>query len=921
MRTEARAAAGGLAGCLILLLAAAAAWGQAGRPAAPGVILDENAAWRRYYRFCPNRISPALLKAGGDAALGPNRLDRLKKMAEKWMAQEGGPAGGADWRDHAILAEFGPRSFNPTLAGPPPKDWAATDFDDAEWVRLRTPFQGGTIPQITTPVLGQYDETVDLKLHQAFYRARFLVPDPATAGAMTVQVAYAGGVRVLLNGQEIARGHLPKGELADEDPAADYLAAAYGPKGESASRRTTGSVAVPAAAIKKGANVLAIELRASDLNPVVMTNPDQPNWGGPTRPWPHTRLFSVVLKSGGPPAADLGEPSRAAAVPSCVRRPAGVQAWAEDMHYRTLSSDFLPPGEAPGTVRMVAARNAQCSAQVVVGTDKPLAGVEVRCGELSRAGAAGGGGGGAALPAQAVEVLTMLPFPLPDWSMAHLGDERGLGANFPRMADLARQAGGPFAGQVALFDQIASSAAPARPVFVPAGTARPFWLRVTVPKDAAPGTYAGKVEVLEAGKAVATLPVELEVVDWAMPDRSAWQTYVGCEENPYAVARQYGVKLWSPEHFRLLEASFRQLARVGGQWLNVPILARGEFGNGEDSMVRWVRAPDGGWTFDFAVLDKYLTLASKQLGRIRVVQFVVEHGMKPSAVGLAPGGGAGPQVPLGDKAGGRGGLLAVGETAGPAAKKAWAAFGAAVYARMKNRGLEKAMYWGAPWEGEAEPTLKTILAEAVPAVFWTAGPHEMMYNGTYAKDEKFYRLVTDIRYQGGWPSFREDEGWRSKTPHLLNPRAGGTGYAMHTTSYPFAYRVMVDRALAKGWSGFGRVGADDWAATHYDGMAIPRWLTGMPVLFVLWPGPDGATSSARFEALIEGVQEAEARIFLEKGGAAKATLARHFQETNICQGNSIIHSIEQYDHAWQARSRRLLTAAAEASGKGTPVAK
>jgi hypothetical protein len=209
-------------------------------------------------------------------------------------------------------------------------------------------------------------------------------------------------------------------------------------------------------------------------------------------------------------------------------------------------------------------------------------------------------------------------------------------------------------------------------------------------------------------------------------------------------------------------------------------------------------------------------------------------------------------------------------------------------------------------------------------VFWTAGPHEMIYNGTYAKDEKFYKIITDIRYQGGWPSFRDDMGWKSKTLHLLNPRVGGTCFALHTTSHPFAYRVMPARALIKGRSGFARLGADDWAAVHYEGMDLPTWITGIPVLFMLWPGRDGAVSSARFEALLEGIQTTEARIFVEQaldGNRLPADVAARVRkvldedaaETDFFQGNSLVQSMEEYSCGWQDRSRRLYAAAAEVS--------
>lgn len=48
------------------------------------------------------------------------------------------------------------------------------------------------------------------------------------------------------------------------------------------------------------------------------------------------------------------------------------------------------------------------------------------------------------------------------------------------------------------------------------------------------------------------------------------------------------------------------------------------------------------------------------------------------------------------------------------------------------------------------------------------------------------------------------------------------------------------------------------------------------------------------------------------GGSVRDGLLDHFRQTNICQGNSLAHSIEQYHLGWQGRSARLLGLAAEA---------
>jgi hypothetical protein len=868
--------------------------------AAPSTVLDETCYLRHYCQFGVNRYSAAALKAEGEAILGKAGLDRLRRETEQSLQKKGIAPAQGDWRDHVCQPMH--ENFAPPPAPPPPADWAAPDFDDSSWVRRRGPFQGGRPVDITAPALGQFDESMDLGLQAAFHRARFLVDDPAAAGPLALRLVYSGGVRVLVNGQEIARGHLPAGELAPEAPAEDYPAAAYKQGGEPLRERTLGPVQVPRRLLRQGVNVLTIEVHASPFHPLVLTNPRQANWGGPTRPWPHARLLKLELRGGAP------------GVRPALHRPAGVHVWAEDVHHRTESTDFLPPGESPGAVRFVTARNAIASAQVVVGTDKPLTGLRVACSEWKHAE------GAAALPASAVQVLYPVPYPLEEWNLEHLGDERGLGATFPDARKLAAFAAMAGPAKVCVFDHLTT----APPKSIPAGACRPVWLSLQVPASAAPGRYQAAVTVAADGLPAVALPVELDVADWCAPKPRDFQTVVGCEENPYGVAKQYGVQLWSEEHFALLEASFRQLARAGNRWVNVPVLVNTEFGNKDDSMIRWVRGRGGAWTFDYTVLDRYLDLAAKHGGPPRVIHVVVAQGMKSPLTPPAP-----PQVKVFDQATGRASLMPVGTQGGAEAREAWRAFATATYEHMKSRGQQEAMYWGSPLEAEADPELKNVLASFTPDVFWTAGPHEMMANGTYAKNDKFYKVITTIRYWGQWPAFRTDQGWKSKALHLLNPRVGGTVFALHTTSYPFAYRVLPDHAVAFGRSGFTRVGADEWAAAHFDGMAIAKWQTGVPVLFVLWPGEAGAETSVRFECLIEGLQEAEARIFLEQAldrgslpaavaANARKVLRENLDETKFFEGNSMIHAFEEYHYRWRERAQRLFQAAAEAAKPSTP---
>jgi len=870
------------------------------------VILDETAWLRHYLRFGVNRYSLAALKADGEKVLSKPGLDKLKRDTERLLEQRGKNPSQLDWMEHVTQPMWA--NFSPPSAATPPEDWAAAEFDDSAWVLRRGPFQSSRPVDITQANLGQFDESMDLGLLHAFYRARFVVEEPARTN-LSFGAAYHGGLRVLLNGQEIGRGHLPAGKLDADACGEDYPQKAYDAAGADLRPRTIGPLAVPAGLLRKGTNVLAVEVHASRFHPVVLTNPRQANWGGPTRPWPHARLCSLQL------CCPTG------AVKSCLGRPAGLQVWVADMNSRVRSDDYLPPGELPGTLRLVGARNGTFSGQVVIGTDKPLTELRAAPSELhhvalpqSPSPPREGVGGGGVLPASAFSVSYLVPFPEDQWTLKRLGDERGLDATFPDAKTLEAFDAMQDSAKVCLFDQLS----PDCPQTVPANTSRPVWVSLRVPADAAADRYQGSVKIAAQGAAAVDIPLELTVADWALPSPSDFRACVGCEENPYGVAKQYGVKPWSEQHFALLESSLAQLGRIGNKWVNVPVLVQTEYGNRCDSMIQWIRGKDQRWAFDYKVLDRYLDLHIKHCGPPRVINVVVMQGMKGQLKPPAPG-----QIKFLDEATGQTALLPLStESRPPQSVAAWKAFALALLEHLKTKGLAKSVYWGHPLEAEADPELKNVLLEAVPEVAWIAGPHEMMFNGTFAKNEKFYKVVETIRYWGNWPSFRVDEGWRSKTLHLLNPRVGGTVFALHTTSMPFAYRVMPDHALAFGRSGFTRVGADEWAAVHFDGAAMAKWQTGIPVLFTLWPGKAGAQSSARFEALLEGIQETEARIFLEQslqsGGLpqalaekARKMLADNLQETMFFQGNSMMHAFEEYHFRWQQRSARLYETAAE----------
>jgi len=920
----------GLRGFLLAELAFLGGLAPGAARAEETVILDESAYWRRYYRFGNDLVSPQALRAEGQKTLGPNRFDQIRTQTEDAIKKAGvdgynvfrlspvvlrqalkvgtaraaadnqAPPAGADWTEYVFL-----RLFNdPYTAPPPPDDWMSGSFDDGAWPIQRGTFQAdmpndlpasatsGNMAKIHVNAL----QFIGAGMQASYYRARFHLEDPVKSGDLTLGLTYRGGARVFVNGEEVVRGHLPGGVLAPDASGEDYPEAAY--KDAGLRDRRIGPVKIPQRLLRKGDNVLAVEIRASHVHPILLSTPRSKSWNELHEReslWRHAHLSKLELRSASP-------------APSSVKRPAGVQVWVEDLHHRVRSDEFRPGGHSPGTVRVVGARNGTHSAQVVVGTDRALAGLRVSVSDLQRAG------GTEKIPAAAVQVQYLRPFPA-DGFNEKLGDERGLDATFPNQAQLARHESLADPAKPHVFDHLA----PVAPAGIPAGTCWPVWLSFRIPKDAAAGTYRGTAEVKTEGLEPISLPVEVEVADWCLPDPRRFQTFVGLDENPYGVAKQYGAALWSEEHFRLLEASFRQMGRAGNAWLTVPVLRRTEYGNKDDSIIKWVRRKDGALTYDYSVLDRYLDLAVKNWGAPKAVNFMIMHGhplvMANPEVMVVDEGAAGPAA------------MQVGGTGldGNAKSRIWRGFATALDAHLKSRSLGKSLCWGFPGDGEADPELRALIAGLLPDASWAAAPHQVL--GTQGYAEKCYRIIGSVRYFRSRPDFRFDQGWKSQTAHLTIPRIDSSVISLSTASHPFAFRMLPGRSLAMGRSGFFKMGADEWATAHWDGMRIPTWVVGQPVLFLLWPGEDGAEPSARFEALVEGIQEAEARIFIERAldrdqvpqdveRRARAALTANLLETSFIQNKLCIYELEQYHYRWQERSRELYRAAAEVAGAG-----
>ncbi len=180
-----------------------------------------------------------------------------------------------------------------------------------------------------------------------------------------------------------------------------------------------------------------------------------------------------------------------------------VGLWWASSGWKVSRSRPLPKAQGEA-VRIQTARNEAEAAQFVVRPETALAGLVIETGRLK-------GPNGASISAEHVEVL-----------------EVGY-VNVVRPSDVL--------GAVAPWpDPLPPLNAP---LDIEAGENQSFWVRVTPPKDAAPGEYRGEIRLAATGYAAA-VPIAVEVYDFTLPDRMTCVTAFGM--GPGRLMRYHNVK-------------------------------------------------------------------------------------------------------------------------------------------------------------------------------------------------------------------------------------------------------------------------------------------------------------------------------------------------------------------------------------------
>ena len=784
----------------------------------------------------------------------------------------------------------------------PQADWMKPDVDDSDWWRGRLPVH---------PEHG-FRQPRSLALLCA--RGSFgIEADVADVAPLRLSIAYRGGIVVYLNGREVARRHLPDGELAMDAAAQGYPREAYmnpddrgriGPRGEHHDsdeiRRRLGlrirrleSLTLPAELLQRGRNVLAIEVhRAPSLAGL-------PDYAGDRALWSKLGLLEVSL------TAESLRGIRANVAP-----PRGLQVWnANPLAPIGEAVDYGDPFAPLRPLRLVAARNGSASGQVVVSSRHGLRGDSGVTGARVQASCSGlKGPGGATIDAGQIR-LSFAHRPVrPDWE-------------------------GGSVEPVGYFDILSPEADAA-------ATVHPVWVTVAAGPHVPAGTYRGSLRIQPGVQDAVEVPVELTVCEAVLPDPRDYRSHAGLLQSPESIAAKYNVEPWSPRHWQLIEASLKLLGQIGNDVVYVTAIRETHLGN-EHAMLRFREGRGGQLEPDLSLVERYLTLWKKHVGPpAALVVYVWEpnmysRGRRADAVDITvveDGRPVADELPMyGDRG----------------SREPWKAAMDGVYAIANRLGLEP----GSVMLGcgaDSRPHEKTVefFTSIAPKARWALFTHGRgdppvrdgvltigsLRVGYYeGPDKPRLRLPLQGRLIGGWDA-----------PLLkaVSLRGMVTAY-----SPPASYRCAMDAAVADDSRGLARYGLDFWqmqgtADMRGGSSLITRYGTNGTLDINLMrdnpraiaaAGVDGALPTVRLEMLREGVQETEARIVIEQAlaradaeavlgpdlaGRCRALLAERLAANLLGRDDWAWFA----SSGWQQRTRALYDLAGQVQGriKGTP---
>jgi len=393
-------------------------------------------------------------------------------------------------------------------------------------------------------------------------------------------------------------------------------------------------------------------------------------------------------------------------------------------------------------------------------------------------------------------------------------------------------------------------------VDIPANMAQSVWLTVAVPQEIEAGTYRGSFEVSAPSAGRAEFSISIEVLPARLPKPQDWTYYLNIWQDPTTVARAYKVKVWSEEHWSLLEKFARNYAAHGMKSIMTHIIYDpwdGVRGYASDAMVEWKYPGEfkkGGsskFVWDFTVFDRY-------------VELMMNAGVKDKidcyALVMGPGGATKADIRYLDTSSGkyRTARLTVGD---PLWREAWAVFLPVFKKHLQEKGWFERALLG--FDEKPEKVMKIIFDFIVA----TAPDFRIASSGGYLgnKQKMGDELVIHT------DEILNPDRWAQVEPvvKLLHQDRGRyvSFYTACMPHYPNTFifsslresRLMAWLAWKYGFDGYTRWAVDLFPEDIWN-EPLFTWPSGD--MFFVYPGKKGPLDSMRWELMRQGIQDYEA---------------------------------------------------------------
>ncbi|MFD3502483.1 glycoside hydrolase domain-containing protein [Streptomyces sp. NPDC058676] len=487
-------------------------------------------------------------------------------------------------------------------------------------------------------------------------------------------------------------------------------------------------------------------------------------------------------------------------------------------------------GKDTKELKLSAVRNEQVSAQLAIASGQNLDDVEAVVGDLT-------GPGGAKLSGADTRVRFVKYVPVQrsksevDWSATIDQVSSGNEVSGDRNPDVVGDA----------LEERSSAD-------VPAYAAQPLWFTFHIPKTAKPGTYTGTVKVDADGRTQASYPLTIEVADTSVPDPKDYDFFLDVWAQPETIAKNHGVKLWSDQHWKLIEKYNRDLASRGQKVINTTIVDnpwhhQWSLGTRESqtatpytSMVGWTWNGKT-FSFDFSRWDKYVQTARRaglgpDIGAFSMLAFQDQEHL--TYTDTRTGKTVYENVDLG----------------GDRWREAWGAFLPAFEKHLKAKGwLENTWLSFDERPIDTMTVVKNFVHEVAP-VF----DDRISVAGSISTEGVASNLSVDW---GGIDAMtKEKVAERRKAGKITTFYVYGAPAHPNTLSFSPAVesRMLPWISAQRNLDGFLRWSYNSWTS---DPFKQPVHIFTQGDEYLVYPGKDGPMSSIRWEQLKEGIEDYE----------------------------------------------------------------